>query len=99
MSHVQHQSISVTSWNAKKLNKCRERLFALSLIVTEIYKSEINGFSTFFIVPCGSNAGWDEARYHLKLIEEAKVILKSYEYEDGSSVIEYCVSIYGESEG
>jgi len=99
MSHVQRQSMGITSWNKVALIECRREFIAAEIPVTTLYESATNGYETFFVIPCGSKAGWNEEAHHLGLIEKAKTMLKSYEHEDGSSPIEYCVSIYGESEG
>ena len=96
MSHVEHHIIAVTSWEPPILKECRTKLIDLSVSVTAIYLSQVNGYGTFFVYPSGSKEGWAEGRKHTESIAAAKEVLESYRYEDGSSPIEYLISNYSD---
>ncbi|MCH9735825.1 MAG: hypothetical protein K0U78_14945 [Actinomycetia bacterium] len=99
MSHVNHTSMSVTSWDHDKLMEIREKLILINLPVTAVYKSQINGYSNFFVIASGSKFGWDHDIKHRTNMKEAEEIIDSYKYEDGSTSIDYCISNYGETDG
>ena len=99
MSHVEHQSLCITSWDKDVITDCRERIQSIGLKVSEIIKSDVNGYCTFFVPPSGSKAGWDEAKAHLSLIGHAEKIIKDFECEDGSNCIDYIKTVYGDHEG
>ncbi len=102
MSHVEHQAMCVTSQRLVELMQCRDKIIGVfpghTSFTTEIFNTPF-GYATFFVIPCGSKAGWPEEKKHLEAIEKAKEIIKSFDYEDGSNPIKYTVAIYGEHEG
>lgn len=99
MSHVQHKSMSVTSFNKKMLKKCRKKFKQIGLDVTKIYDSQVNGYHNFFVIPRGSKAGWPEEANYLECLNNAEEIIKGFAYEDNSNCLEYTISTYGQNEG
>lgn len=99
MSHVEHQTISVTSWDKEALSNCRQDIEGLGLIVTEVIDSPNNCFYSFFVAPSGSKAGWPEADAHLEKIRQAREAIDCLAYEDGSNCLKYSVSVYGDHYG
>jgi len=99
MSHVQHNVICFTCFEKEKTVECRHRLIEIGLDVTDISVSSVNEYFTFFTVPSGSKAGWPPAEEHMRKIEMAKEVIKSYDYDDGSSSIDFKWVTYGEHNG
>ena len=61
MSFVLHRSIIVTSWSEKHIKDARiSAITTFGDRVSEIVKSPINAYLSFFIAPCGSKEGWDD---------------------------------------
>ncbi len=99
MSHVEHQAICITSWDDKRLADCHKRIKAIGLQITDTTFEATNGYKSFFVTPCGSKAGWPEARSHLDNIACALDIINSFACEDGSNCIEFHVAVYGDHGG
>lgn len=56
---------------------------------------ELNGFSTFLVCSCGSKAFWSEDENHQRRMERLQHHLRSYDFEDGSSPLEWVQVAYG----
>lgn len=55
---------------------------------------EMNGFSSFLVCSCGSKAFWSDEDHQHRL-EQLRHHLKSYDFEDGSSPLEWVQVAYG----
>jgi hypothetical protein len=99
MSHVKHETVCITSWKKETLHELRGRLIGIGAPLTAVYESPVNNYSTFYVIPMGSKAGWPESKLHLDRIETIKKIIKEFDYEDGSNPIDFTVSEYGDFEG
>ena len=99
MSHTPHQAMCVTCYDKKELKEYYQQIKQLGLRLTEIYASEANGYHSFFIIPCGSKAGWPTQVDHQAKLQEAKKIISRFDYEDGSNGLNFAIAIYGEDEG
>ena len=99
MSHVAHKSICITSWDQMSINECRKKLIAIGLGVTKLHESKVNGYHTFFVIPSGSKAGWDDANCHDSSIAVAREVIDSYASKDGSNRLECSFPVYGDFEG
>lgn len=75
MSHVLHQSIIITSWAADELTQAHITARAMFTdgefcLVSPITKAKYNGYQSFAVLPCGSNAGWPQAEGHVRKLKE-----------------------------
>ncbi len=100
MGYIKHHAIVVTSCDKVLIHKAHnkgEKIFANSL--TEIIRSEIGGYYSFFIPPDGSKEGWDESDLGDKKRETFLNWLDKQAYEDGSNSISYAEFFYGDDNG
>ena len=99
MGYDRHHAIIVTTWDEEKIKKARKIALQKFPAVSEILKSEINAWYSFFIPPDGSKEGWDESKNgdnrRYKFIEW----LESQKYEDGSSPFDWVEIQYGDDWG
>lgn len=62
MRYIRHHAIVVTTWDDKKIEVLRNNAIKIfGNLVTEVIKSNINGYNTFFIAPDGSKEGWEDS--------------------------------------
>jgi hypothetical protein len=61
MGYIRHDAIIVTTWDAKRLGKARDKALELGLLATEIIEGVVNGYVSFLIAPDGSKEGWPES--------------------------------------
>lgn len=97
MGHVTHHAIIVTSWETKRLASARaeaRKIFGKEAVTT-VAESQCNGYSTFMIAPDGSKFGWNESDEGDMRRNAFIEHLKSYDYEDGSSPLEWVEVAYG----
>jgi hypothetical protein len=59
MGHVTHNAIIVTSW--RSVAEARAEALRIGLQATEIIRSPVNGYDSFFVPTIGSKSGWDDA--------------------------------------
>jgi hypothetical protein len=57
--------------------------------------AEANGYESFAITTCGSKSGWPEAEKHNTNIETLINYMHMYDFDDGTSSIEWAVVEYG----
>ena len=65
MGYMRHNAIVVTSWNEQHIKDARIsaiNIFGLGNQVSEILKSPVNGYLSFFICPDGSKEGWEDSK-------------------------------------
>lgn len=100
MGYIKHHTIVVTTGLDSMMpiahNKAKE-IFATG--VSEIIKSNINGYLSFFVCPDGSKEGWQEST---EGDERRKVFvewIQKQAYEDGSNSLSFVEVFYGEDNG
>lgn len=97
MGAVQHRSIMITNCVMRDLKKARKqavKLFGKDL-VTPITGTGMNGYMSFAVVSCGSQAWWPEDDKHIENINKFVEHLDSYQYGDGSTCMNYVHMEYG----
>lgn len=98
MGYMRHHAIIVTSWNEKNLFKVHikaRRIFGDDL-VSNIVKSLINDYQSFFIAPDGSKEGWEDSDIGDMKREAFIKSLDNFRYEDGSSPLDWVEVQYGD---
>lgn len=62
MGYMAHHAIIVTGWDATQVQTAHDEARKIfGSLVTEIIRSKMNGYQTFFVGPDGSKEGWDES--------------------------------------
>lgn len=100
MGHIKHHAIAVTSWDESKLDlayKKAKDIFGDT--VSDMVGGVVNSFRSFFIAPDGSKEGWAESNIGDEKRAAFVDYLISFQYEDGSSPIDYCEFYYGDDNG
>lgn len=59
MGYIKHDAIILTAWDEERMAKIHAKAQETGLPVSEIVKSPVNGYRSFFIAPDGSKEGWD----------------------------------------
>lgn len=59
MSLIVHNAIIVTGYDQDFISDAREEATSLGLAVSEVVKSPVNGYISFFVAPDGSKEGWE----------------------------------------
>lgn len=95
MSHITHQTICITSQNLDSLNTLHSQIREIGASITPIFPSPNNQCATFYVLPSGSKAYWNEAEEHLLKIEAIKEVIKSFADEDNSNPFDYIIAEYG----
>ena len=80
--------VKIKAWTLKQL-PCQVSLFAF-------VPGCVNGKTTICLVPCGSKKGWPDDFDTEELRDRFIELLKSFDYEDGSSPIAWVEVGYGE---
>lgn len=96
MGYIRHHTIAITSWKKEELEKLHIKINAIAPnIITNIYKSPLNGYHTFYLIPDGSKEGWEESEAYNEIRNRIKNIIKEMKYDDGSNCIRFCELYYG----
>ena len=95
MGYIKHHAIVVTTWDTDLVPKLLESVHELDLEVLCSKPTYINGFITLVICPDGSKEGWDESDRGDTARRLFKLRLQDFEYEDGSSPLEWVEVAYG----
>lgn len=66
--------------------------------VTEIVKSPINGWGTFYVGPDGSNEGWPTSESGDMERAQFLAYLKTLEFEDGTNPLVWAEMLYGDDQ-
>lgn len=61
MGYILHHAIIITSFDEKRIKEAREEAINIGCTVSEIVKSKINRYCSFFVAPDGSKEGWDHS--------------------------------------
>ena len=101
MGIMQHKALIVTglqSTGDARVKKARTK--ALKLFpkesVSKLCGMGINGYTSFFIAPCGSKVGWNPDVEHEESLGNFIEYLESLKYEDGSTCVKYVYVTFGE---
>lgn len=104
MGMIQHKTLCVTSSFPEMLQEVRHKL-VVSLndyselnedILSDFVGVGMNGYTSFYVAPCGSKLGWEMSDQFDQFLEKAIDIIDTLKYEDGSSSIDYVLVSYGE---
>ena len=95
MGYVVHHAIVVTSWNRDLIVKAHALAAFFYLNPSKITDPGINNYVSFFVPPDGSKEGWQESEAADKNRAAFKKYLRTLQYEDGSSSIEWFEASYG----
>lgn len=94
-----NEAVIATTWKDECIDKIKawiasrpEKQQKLFVFVNSLE----NGKTTVFLAPDGSKKGWDTAEEIERLRDEFIGFLKTFDYEDGSSPINYVEVGYGE---
>lgn len=68
MGMVVHQAIACTTWSDGLFELARKKAHELGLTPLVQPEEGINGYRSFFVPPCGSGVGWEDAERHLERI-------------------------------
>ena len=61
MGRMRHHTIVITDWDEATLAEIHATASALECRPSEIVRSEINGYASFFVPPDGSKEGWQDS--------------------------------------
>lgn len=93
MGYELHHAIIVTSWDMDTIKKAHAKALDIFPNTSPLMPGVSNNYLSFFIPPDGSKEGWPPSE--IGDVARAKFIehLGTYEYEDGSSPLDWvCVS-------
>jgi len=96
MGYIKHHAILVTSYDeriALAHNKAKDIFHGL---VSDIVKSRVNGYASFFIAPDGSKEGWEQSYEGDRERDAFIQWINEQAHEDGSNAISYAEVFYGE---
>ena len=97
MGYIKHHAIAVTSWNKEKLYEAHKKAVNIfGSIVSEIVRSNINSYLSFFIAPNGSKEGWPDSDNGDILRDRFIRWVNKQAYEDDSNCLRFCEFYYGE---
>lgn len=99
MGYTRHHAILVTSWDRKKIEEIRDHLrehAGIGDLASEIVDSRINGYATLMIAPDGSKEGWAESEEGNQDRAEFMTYLRTHDYYDGSSPLDWVLVQYGD---
>lgn len=107
MGYIKHHTIVVVSWDKEKLkvvHRKARKVFKKHLphaenLVSEIIRSSINDYHSFFVAPDGSKEGWFNSDWGDEARKEFVEYIKSLAYEDGSNSINFVELFFGEDDG
>ena len=95
MGYIKHHAIVITTWQEDLVPKLLASARELDLEVLSSGPTYINGYSTIIILPDGSKEGWEESDRGDSMRTLFKTRLQDFEYEDGSSPLEWVEVAYG----
>ena len=62
MGYINHHAIVCTAWDKKSILSLHEKAKEIfGQQVSELIRSPINGYVSFFVAPDGSKEGWEES--------------------------------------
>ena len=98
MGYMRHHAIIVTSWDELKIKIAHEVAQVFFPNITDIVKSELNGYQSFLVPPDGSKEGWEESNTGDKRRNEYIYWLNKQKHEDGSSPLGWTEVQYGDDD-
>ena len=96
MGYIRHHSIVVTTFDDDSIKEAHQKAKNLFGHVSEIVKSSINGYMSFFIAPDGSKEGWPDSDTGDKLRKE---FIDWIEEGEESRYLDYVEVFYGDDNG
>ena len=97
MGYIKHHAIVVTSWDSSLIKKAHKKSIEIfNDRTSNIVKSHINGYKSFFIAPDGSKEGWEDSDYGDSQRKIFKDWINKQSYEDGSNSLRFCEFFYGD---
>lgn len=98
MGYIRHHAIVVTGYCEKDISKAQTKAKKLSMAVSNIVESPLNGYFSFFVAPDGSKEGWAESAAGDETREDFINYLNSMRYSDTSSPLSWIEMFYGDEE-
>jgi spore cortex formation protein SpoVR/YcgB (stage V sporulation) len=100
MGYIRHHAVVITSWDRTLLEIIRDEAQKLCPgQVSNIVKSSINAYESFFIGPDGSKEGWKQSDAGDEKREKIVDLIDSVAYSDGSNAVSYAELFYSDDEG
>lgn len=100
MGYMRHHAILVTSWDREKIEEAWNVAKAtFSQEITGIVGPTVNGYCSFMIPPDGSKEGWPESSRGDEQRDWFISWIRSKQYSDGSSCLDWVEVQYGDDEG
>lgn len=94
-----NECVIATTWDKNVIEKLKLWIKSVAEEYQSLFvfvRGTCNSKETLFLAPCGSKKGWEEDKI-LENIRNALIkILESFNYEDGSSPIDWVEIGYGE---
>lgn len=112
MGYTRHHAIVVTSWSDTSIAIAHEKASQLfttrgspyggsedHTLVSPVIRGTTNGYSTFVVVPDGSNEGWDESSHWDGVRELFVWWLQEHKDEDSPVYVDWAEIRYGDGDG
>lgn len=99
MGYQRHHAIVVTSWDEKLVGHAHAMASDIFPAVSPLLESEVNGFTSFFVPPDGSNEGWSESDGADARRARFVAWLDTQRYDDDSTSISWVEVQYGDENG
>lgn len=99
MGYMRHHGIVVTSFSDEKIREAHKAAKNTGLTLTNLVRSPVNGYSTFFVCPDGSKEGWWDSDNGDSQRGSFIKWLEGERYEDGSTIFAWAEIQYGDEDG
>lgn len=99
MGYRRHHAIIVTSWEPNKMEEAHNIACDIFPVVSEITKTTVNHYMSFFIPPDGSKEGWDESEIGNKRRDKFITWLDKQRWGDGSTCLGWVEIQYEDDDG
>jgi hypothetical protein len=105
MGYMQHHAIIVTCSGDAQIKVAHAQITELNKEASEvcwvspISPAKMNGYQSFFIASDGSKRGWQHSNIADALRNEIIKVLKSFEFGDGSNMLDWVEVQYGDDNG
>jgi hypothetical protein len=97
MGYIRHHAIAVTTPISELIEAAHEKAKEIfGETVSEIIRSHINGYYSFFVAPDGSKEGWHDSEEGDNNRDVFIEWVNGQAYEDGSNSLAYAEFYYGD---
>lgn len=95
MGFFLHHAVVVTSWKNDLIHRAQDEAIKTGNLVSDIVRSNNNGYLSFFVAPDGSKEGWPDSDKGDQARATFIEWLRRQRYEDGSSALEWSELVIG----